>query len=189
MPEALPSTPTIQQVRQHYWQWQSLADALPDSLRVQAYRLQARTDLYFLLRYVMGRKDVEHPWLIARIREVQNAPDGYIDLWARYHYKSTIITFALNIQDVLASHGEDPLPKWNGLEPTICIFSHTRPIAKAFLRQIRDELQNNQVLKELFPDVLYERPDRDSPRWSEDNGLLVKRKTTPREATFEAWPG
>lgn len=187
MPEASLSTPTIQQVRQHYAQWKNSVDALPESLRVQAYRKQARTDLYFLLRYVMGRKDVEKLWLIDRIREVQNAPDGYIDLWARYHYKSTIQTFAKTIQDILASHGNEPLEHWKGLEPTFCIFSHTRPIAKAFLRQIRDELQNNQTLKELFPDVLYDDPAKESPRWSEDNGLLVKRKTTPREATVEAW--
>ena len=187
MPVASPITPSMLAVRQHYELWLNSVNELPPSLRIQAHRRQARTDLYYLLRYVMGRKDVEHPWLIARIRDIQNNPDGYLDLWARYHYKSTIITFAKTIQDILASHGEDPLPHWSGLEPTFCIFSHTRPAAKSFLRHIRDELQKNQVLIDLFPDVLYDRPDKNSPRWSEDNGLLVRRKTTPREATVEAW--
>ena len=130
---------------------------------------------------------MEHPWLLARTREVQKAPDGYLDLWARGHYKSTVITFAKTIQDILGSHGDDPLPEFEGLELTFGIFSHTRPIAKAFLRQIRDELAKNELLQYLFPDILYENPERDAPRWSEDSGIVVKRKSNPKEATVEAW--
>jgi len=130
---------------------------------------------------------MEHPWLYARCQQIEANPDGHLDLWARYHYKSTIQTFAKTIQDILSSHGTDPDPKWNGVEQTFCIFSHTRPIAKAFLRQIRDELSSNLRLQELFPDVLYAQPEKNSPRWSEDSGLLVKRQSTPREATVEAW--
>ena len=167
---------------------------LLDSLRTytpeqQAVMLRhlARTDLYFLLRYLLNRRDVEHPWLFDRIREVEAEPDNHLDLWARGHYKSTIITFAKTIQDILASHGDDPLPQWHGLEPCFCIFSHTRPIAKAFLRQVKFELTYNEGLIELFPDILYARPDADSPKWSEDQGLVVQRKSNPKEATLEAW--
>lgn len=130
---------------------------------------------------------MEHPWLWARIQDVQKAPDGYLDLWGRGHYKSTVLTFAKTIQDILGSHGDDPLPCYDGLELTFGIFSHTRGIAKAFLRQIRDEFEKNQSLLELFPDILYERPERDAPRWSEDSGIVVKRKSNPKEATIEAW--
>jgi hypothetical protein len=63
-----------------------------------------------------------------------------LDLWAREHYKSTVITFALTIQDIL----NDP-------EITVGIFSHTRPIAKAFLRQIKQEFETNEDLKAGFP--------------------------------------
>lgn len=164
----------------------SLAE-LPHSERLSRTRHLARTDLYFLLRYLLNRQDVEHPWLVARIREVQRNPDGRLDLWARGHYKSTVITYAKTIQDILASHGEAPLPEWGGLEPTFGIFSHTRPIAKAFLRQIKREFEGNDELKALFPDVLYQKPERDSPSWSEDNGISVRRKSNPKEATIEAW--
>lgn len=102
-------------------------------------------------------------------------------------HNSTIITFAKTIQDILASHGEEPLPEWKGREVTCCILSHTRPIAKAFLRQIMMELESNDELKGLFPDVLYGRPEREAPRWSEDAGLIVKRQSNPKEATVEAW--
>lgn len=125
--------------------------------------------------------------MLARIREVQEQPDGYLDLWARDHRKSTIITFAKTIQDILASHGESPLPQWDGMEPTFGIFSHTRGIAAEFARQIKQELEQNDTLKSLFPDVLYENPERDAPRWSVQNGLTVRRKSNPKEGTVEAW--
>jgi phage terminase large subunit-like protein len=135
----------------------------------------------------MGRPDIEHPWMLARIREVQNEPDGHLDLWARDHRKSTIITFAKTIQDILASHGDDPLPHWQGMEPTFGIFSHTRGIASEFVRQIKQELEQNDILRALFPDVLYENPERDAPRWSVQNGLTVRRRSNPKEATVEGW--
>ena len=150
-------------------------------------RLLCRTDLYFLLRYVLNRRDLEHPWLFERVREVEADPDGHLDLWARGHYKSTIITFAKTIQDILASHGEEPLFTWKGVQPTFCIFSHTRPIAKAFLRQIKQEFEFNQRLKDLFPDILYAKPEAQAPKWSEDLGITVIRKSNPKEATVEAW--
>lgn len=149
-------------------------------------RHQARTDLFYLLTEVLHRKDADQPWIKARCEEVQADPNGYLDLWAREHYKSTIITFAKSIQDVLASHGDDPLPEWNGREVCIGIFSHTRPIAKGFLRQIKAEFERNTDLKELFPDILWDDP-RKAPKWSEDDGLIVKRKSNPKEATVEAW--
>jgi len=117
---------------------------------------------------------------------IQKDPNGYIDIWAREHYKSSLITFGKTIQDILASHGEDPLPEWKGREVTVGIFSFNRPSAKDFLRQIKVEFENNQELKQLFPDVLYDNPKRDAQKWSEDDGLIVKRKSNPREATIEA---
>lgn len=160
---------------------------LSASSRYHALRLLARQDLYFLLRYLLNRPDMEHPWLLSRCQEVQANPDGFLDLWARGHYKSTIITYAKTIQDILGSHGEDPLPEYEGLELTVGFFSHTRPIAKAFLRQIKYEFENNELLLDLFPDVLYRNPEAQSPRWSEDNGLVVRRQSNPKEATLEAW--
>lgn len=174
-------------IRSDYGELMGSLAGLPLSERLSRTRYLARTDLYFLLRYLLNRPDVEHPWLVARIREVQREPDGRLDLWARGHYKSTVITYAKTIQDILASHGDEPLPEWGGLEPTFGIFSHTRPIAKAFLRQIKREFEGNEELKALFPDVLYQKPERDSPSWSEDNGITVRRKSNPKEATVEAW--
>ncbi len=142
-----------------------------------ALRSLCTDDLFFLLTIGCKRKDIDKPWLYDRCREVEAKPDGYLDLWAREHYKSTIITFGLSIQDIL----KDPD------HTTIGIFSHTRPIAKSFLNQIKTELEQNSFLKSLFDDVLYLDPKNESPKWSLDSGLRVKRKTNPKEETVEAW--
>lgn len=135
-----------------------------------------RADLFFLLTRLMGRKDANNNWCFDRSKEVAANPDGYLDLWAREHYKSTIITVALSIQDIL----NDP-------EITIGLFSHTRANAKVFMGQIKRELEANDVLKRCYPDVLYYNPEVESPVWSLNDGLLVKRKTNPKEMTVEAW--
>lgn len=135
----------------------------------------ALDDRYYLLVKVLDRPDCLHPWIYARCREVEAAPDNHLDLWAREHYKSTIITFAGIIQEVL----RDP-------ELPVAIFSHSKPIAKAFLRQIQREFEANELLKHVFPDILWDNPQRESPLWALDDGIVVKRRGNPKEATIEA---
>ena len=139
-------------------------------------RMLCKQDLYYLLVKACGRRDMVNEFMFARTREVEAAPNGYLDLWSREHGKTSIITFGLTIQDIL----RDP-------EVTIGIFSHTRPIAKAFLRQIMRELETNRILHAAFPDVLWGMDTKQSPKWSEDDGLIVRRKSNPNEATVEAW--
>lgn len=141
----------------------------------QIFNEWCRNDLYFLMRYGMDRPFMERQWFFDRCREVEKAPNGYVDLWGREHGKSLIITIGKTIQDILI----DP-------EITIGIFSHTRPIAKSFLRVIKREFENNEKLKEWFPDILYANPVKESDKWSEDQGIIVKRLGNPPECTVEA---
>lgn len=135
-----------------------------------------KIDRFFLLTHLLHRTDAAAPWIYERCREVEAAPDGYLDLWSREHYKSTIITYAGAIQEIL----RDP-------EITIGIFSHTRPIAKGFLRQIKMEFEGNDTLKQLYPGALWQSPRKEASKWSEDDGICVKRKGNPKESTVEAW--
>ena len=141
-----------------------------------AMRKLCQDDLFFLLTVACNRKDIDRDWLYDRCREVEAEPDGKLDCWAREHYKSTIITFGHTLKDIL----NDP-------SVTVGIFSHTRPIAKAFMQQIKTELENNEFLKALFDDILFANPQKESPAWSLDGGLVVKRSTNPKEKTVEAW--
>jgi hypothetical protein len=76
-------------------------------------------------------------------------------------------------------------------EITIAIFSVVKPIAQAFLNQIKEEFEQNESLKGAFSDVLYANPRRTDtdghpPSWSLDRGITVKRKSNPKESSIEA---
>ena len=91
-------------------------------------------------------------------------------------HNSSIITFALTIKDIL----NDP-------EITVGIFSFNRPTARAFLSQIMREFETNNYLKWLYPDILYADPRKESPKWGEEGGIIVKRRGNPKESTCESW--
>jgi len=134
-------------------------------------------DRFFLLTVLCNRPDMVHPWLYERCREVEKAPDGYLDLWARYHGKSSCITFAGVIQEILINP-----------EIRVAIFSNTKEIVRPFVDQIKKELEDNEKLVSLYPDVLWQsQAERKAGArsWSTDGGITVKRKGNPREATVE----
>lgn len=150
---------------------------VPEWCRNKVIAAVAEADRYFLLTHILRRPDALHPWLYERCREVEAEPDEHLDLWARGHYKSTIITFAGSFQEIIKSKGEI----------TIGIFANTRPIAKGFLYQIQQEAEQNEQLHALWPDIFWADPRKESPSWSLDNGLLFKREGNPKEKTIEAW--
>ncbi len=146
-----------------------------DHETVCLFRQLCKHDLYFLLRYVCQRPDADSAFVFQRCREVQADPDGQLDLWARYHYKSSIITFALTIQEILSNP-----------DITIAIFSFSIKRAGEHYSQIKRELEVNEWLLLLFPDILWE-DTRKAPRWTEEEGLIVQRGGNPKEPTLSAW--
>ena len=138
-------------------------------------RWLGKNDRFFLLTVLLHRMDAFHPWIYARCREVEEETDDCLDLWAREHYKSTIITFAGVTQEII----KNP-------DITIGIFSHTKPVARKFLIQLKTEFEQNQDLKTTYPEIFYTDPRKESPKWSEEKGICVKRTGNPKEATVEA---
>jgi hypothetical protein len=156
-------------------QWCQFVEEVEPALDDAGRALLNANDRFYLLTVTLHRQDAWHPWLYDRCREVEAQPDGRLDLWARYHYKSSIGTFAGVIQEVII----DP-------EITIAILSCTGDVAKPFLLQIQQELEANEDLKRIHSDVFWQHPRKEAPRWSREEGLVVKRRGNPREATIEA---
>ena len=159
--------------------FRAILTAIPEDdalARVAAMRELCLKNLFFLMVYILNRTDMDNDWCFDRCCEVNASPDGHLDLWAREHYKSTIITVGKTIQDVLS----DP-------EITVGILSYNQDIASSFLVQIKSILEENAALKGLFPDILWKNPAKEAPVWNTE-ALIVRRKTIPKEATIEALP-
>ena len=133
-----------------------------------------RADLFFFIVYILNRKDLDTNWHFQRIREVQEQPNGMLDLWFRGSGKTSIITHSMTIWNIM----QNP-------EVTFGICSWSRKAAIDIVKAIKTELESNELLKGLYPDVLYANPETESVRWTEEKGLVVKRQSTRREATVE----
>lgn len=143
-----------------------------------ALRSVILSDLWFIVYFVMGIKAANHPFVVKMCRIVEDGPKSRtLDVWARGHFKSSIITIAETLQYQLSNP-----EKCTGL------LAYARPVAKAFLRSIKVLCEQSELLKACFPDVLWNNPQAESPKWSEDDGLIFKRKGAARkESSIEAW--
>jgi len=138
-------------------------------------RTLGQLDRYYLGVFLCNRHDMLHPWIYDRCREVESDRDRRLDLWARFHYKSSIITFLGTIQEVLCNPNI-----------TIGLLSFSARQAKPFLRQVMQELETNEKLYSLYPDILWEKPRQQAPKWAENEGICVRRSSNPKEQTVEA---
>ena len=130
-------------------------------------------DRFFLLTQVLNVTIAWHPWVLERCREVEADPDEHLDLWSRGHFKSTIITFAGTIQEILRNQ-----------EICICILSYKAGAADAFSGQIKNAFETNEILIRCFPDILWsERTDHRGDVWSVSD-FCVKRKSAKKESTL-----
>jgi len=144
---------------------------------VQAFRALILDDLWFIVYFVLGIPVSNHPFWVNACREVEDGPSDFtLDVWAREHGKTSILTIAETIQSVL-----------NNPDSAIGIFSYIRPVAKKFLFELKQSFENCSVLSKAFPDVVWRNPKRDAPLWSLDEGLVFKRKTNRKEPTISAW--
>jgi phage terminase large subunit-like protein len=155
--------------------------------RAHMMRLLGRSDLYYLLRYILGTrswKDPEDPtksfwekqWLLDRCREVQFDSEGVLNVWARYHAKSTIMTFGFSILSMIKNPNT-----------TIGIFSVTKGVADSFVSQIKFELESNELLQGLYPDRFYAEPRKEAPTWTVEKGFTIRRPLNLKDTTVRGF--
>lgn len=142
------------------------------------YRQFILTDLFFIVCFVMQIEKANHPFVVQMCRLVEEGPkSNTLDVWARFHFKSVIITQA----ETLQYHLKNP-------EHCTGIMAYARPLGKSFLRSIKVLCETSDLLKWCFPDILWDKPEVQAPKWSEDDGLIFKRNSSSRkESTIEAW--
>ena len=146
-------------------------------------RAMCRNDLYYLGVYELGMKFMYYvedednvtfrPWIFNRCWEIQNDPDFHVDVWARGHFKSTIITILKTIQDILRNP-----------EITVCIYSYNAEIAQGFVSAIRQNLES-ATMKALFPDVIPSNTGTGRYKTTNDDGVTetVKFSWSDKEFT------
>lgn len=143
-----------------------------------AWRFLIENDLWFVVCFVMGIEKANHPFVVNRCKDIQDGPvTDTLDIWARYHFKSVIVTQAETIQYHLL-HPRD----------CTCILAYARPLAKKFLEAIKNTFETSELLKFCYPEVVWQKPEVESPSWSLDGGLRLKGGSPSRkESTIEAF--
>lgn len=134
-------------------------------------------DLWFLVCHGFGIEKANHPFVVEMCRVVEEGQrSDTLDIWARFHWKTMIITQAETLQFQIKNPD-----KCTGL------FCYARPAAKKPLRSLKVLMEESDLLKWCFPTVLWQRPDVEAPKWSEDDGLVLKRSNVSRkESSIEA---
>lgn len=166
--------PNLPKTLEEYKQLEKTMKGLTQREVAHMYRVLGMTDLYFLLRYILTTRDWqdetktrsfwEHQWLLDRCRDVQFDSENVLNIWARYHGKSTIQTFGENIRALLVNPNE-----------TIGIFSVTSKVADKFVARIKREFETNELLISLYPDRVYTDPNKEAPIWTVEKGFTIRR--------------
>jgi len=142
------------------------------------YRQLVERDLFFVVCFIMQIPKANHPFVVNRCWDIQSGPrTDTLDIWARYHFKSSIVTIGETIQYSL-------------LNPThcSCILAYARPLAKKFMEAVKNVFETSATLKFCYPDVVWEKPSVESSSWSLDGGLRLKGASASRkESTVEAF--
>lgn len=155
----------------------------PSGKRRKVYRKLCREDMYFLLRYAVGipRYVIERNFVVERCKladelmATAEGPNNKMIMVFREGFKSCIFNFGINLQDILR------YPDLSRL-----ILSYKKGRAVDHLNAVKLTLEQNVQLKDWFDDILYDNPNK-SDKWSQDNGINVKRKaSSKKEPTLSA---
>lgn len=166
-----------------------------NEVRLNTMRQLGESSLFFFCVSILG--------LVARDDKTGEIIEGFVDsdygyrlcldvqenkwkkLWvlAREHYKSTIITCASTLWEIIRNPNA-----------TFCIYSYKEDMAKKFLGQIRGWIEDIPLVRALWPDIFWENPAlgyEDLPngqrkRWAwTSTEIEVKRRVKSKEKTIE----
>jgi hypothetical protein len=148
---------------------------MPEKLR-QALRKRAQTDRYFLASGILGYKDVNPYTHGPFIRHLEDkTKKRRMALMHRGSLKSTLGTIVDSVGEALS----DPE------ECRMLIINEVEDNAIGFLSEIKAHFENNELLAELFPELIPKKFGGPGSRWS-TNKACLPRKTAYKEWTWRA---
>lgn len=159
-------------------EWLKLLGLPPDSplkptkeeVERNVYRSLVLNDLWFICYFILKIPTANHPFVVNLCREIESGPASMtLDILARGHWKTSILSIAETIQ----YHLKYP-------DRCTIVFSYKKGLAEVIMDSIRKAYELPFMFF-LFPDVLYDNPESQSPSWSSLNGLVVKRNNTTRK--------
>lgn len=157
----------------------------PEQARVELWRRwmadMGRKDLFFLAREILGFKDLDSKFHWEQCKRLESWPldeTGYpvkvmADFWPRGGFKTTLASVARCIQLVIRCP-----------EETILIEHGVLDKANNILQEIKDHLEDNAILKWLYPEIFFDNPKRQAPTWTKE-AATCKRVGKYKEKTFQ----
>lgn len=124
---------------------------------------------FFLFCLLILDLPVNNPFLLARCYEVQDhEEENGLYLWARDHWKSTLITYARTLWRFCRIYGN-----------RVALFSNSTKLAKPRFKQMKNVMESNKLLAEIWPDIFWKNPEKEAVTWSLDDGLFLKGNDMP----------
>lgn len=115
-----------------------------------AYRELGKAYLFFFVVGVLGKKWLNTDYAYRLCADIQqNKWLLSVMLWviAREHYKSTLITCFSTLWEIVREPNN-----------TYAIISYNQDRARSFLSVIKSEIEKNETLRSLYPEVFWENP-------------------------------
>ena len=111
-----------------------------------------------------GRPEWDNDFHFRWARECQFEGHNVIDKSAREHGKTSLRAYVGVTVEIV-----------NNPDLTVGIFSFEKAAAERTGSRLKDEWASNIELKAIWDDVFYDNPEKESPRWSMEKGIVVKR--------------
>lgn len=150
------------------------------------------TDLWFILYFVCKNPVANHPFVVNACREVEDGPKSMtLDVWAREHFKSSIISEAETLQYHANAEAWHPKIK----DGSTCFLSSSSKLAKKILANMMDIMRDEaEFLNFMFPHApeqgywgpFWENPEAQAPMWNVDRGLKLRRQSNAHTPSMYA---
>lgn len=154
---------------------------------IQTFKSAAEQSLYCFLRGVMNHHFLDpnlHKPVCDWLTRVP--PFRKMLLMPRNHGKTTIVAQGIPLHAMIQPAATNIYyKKMPGSHLRLVLAGETEDMAVRNLRYIKMALENNVLLRALWPHVVWENPKRQAPKWSDDQ-IIIPRDTPFAEPTIRA---